>query len=61
MYMDDIKLFAENEELETRIYAVSIYSQDIEMEIFIEKCAMLVMKSGKKHLAAEWNYRVETK
>ena len=51
MYMGDIKLFAKNEkELETLIHAVRIYSQDIGMESGIEKCAMLVMKSGKQHL-----------
>ena len=50
MYMDDIKLFAKNEkERETLIHAVRIYSQDIGMEFGIEKCAMLVMKSGKRH------------
>ena len=50
MYMDDIKLFAKNEkELETLIHGVRIYSQDIGMEFGIEKCAMLVMKSGKRH------------
>ena len=49
--MDDIKLFAKNEkELETLIHAVRIDSQDIEMEFGIEKCAMLVMKSGKRHM-----------
>ena len=51
MYMDDIKLFAKNEkELEILIDTVRIYSQDIGMEFGIEKCALLVMKSGKKHL-----------
>ena len=51
MYVDDIKLFAKNEkELETLIHAVRIYSQDIGMEFGIEKCAMLVMKSGKRHM-----------
>ena len=51
MYMDDIKLFAKNEkEQETLIHAVRIYSEDIGMEFGIEKCAMLVMKSGKRHL-----------
>ena len=50
MYMDDIKLFAKNEkELETLIHAVRIYSQDIGMEFGIEKCALLVMKNGKRH------------
>ena len=54
MYMDDIKLFAKNEkELETLIHAVRIYSQDIGMEFGIEKCAMLVMKSGKWHMTDE--------
>ena len=51
MYMDYIKLFVKNEkELETVIHAVRIYSQDIGMEFDIEKCARLVMKSGKRHL-----------
>ena len=49
--MDDIKQFEKDEkELETLIHAVRIYSQDIGMEFGIEKCAMLVMKSGKQHL-----------
>ena len=52
--MDDIKLFAKNEkEQEILIHAVRIYSQDIGMEFGIEKCAMLVMKSGKQHLTDE--------
>ena len=51
MYMVDIKLFAKNKkELETLIHAVRIYSQDIGMEFGIEKCAMHVMKSDKRHL-----------
>ena len=37
-------------EPETLIHAVRIYNQDIEMEFSIEKCAMLVMKSGKRHV-----------
>ena len=49
--MDDIKLFAKSEkELETLINAVRIYSHDTGMEFGIEKCAMLVMKSGKRHM-----------
>ena len=49
--MDDIKLFAKNEkELETLIHAVRIYIQDIGMEFGIEKCAMLFIKSGKRHM-----------
>ena len=51
MYMDDIKLFAKNEkELETLTHAVRIYCQDIGMEFGIEKCAMLIIKSGKRHM-----------
>ena len=51
MYMDDIKLFAQNEkELEPRIQTVRIYSQDMGMEFGIEKCAILVMKNGKRHM-----------
>ena len=42
---------AKNEkEQETLIHAVRIYSQDMGLEFGIEKCAMLVMKSGKRHL-----------
>ena len=37
-------------ELETLIHPVRIYSQDIGKEFDIEKCAMLVMKSGKRHM-----------
>ena len=62
MYMDDMKLFAKNEkELETLKHAVRIYSQDIGMEFGIEKCAMLVMKSGKRHLTDGPNqYKIRT-
>ena len=49
--MDDIKLFARNEtELETLIQTIRIYSQDIEIEFGIEKCAMLIMKSRKRQI-----------
>ena len=37
-------------ELQTLINVVRIYSRDIGMEFGIEKCAMLVMKSGKGHM-----------
>ena len=36
-------------ELETLICPVRIYSEDMGMEFGIEKCAMLVMKNGKRH------------
>ena len=51
MYMDDIKVFAKNEkELKTLIHAIRIYSQEIGMEFGIEKCAIIVMKRGKRHI-----------
>ena len=43
MYMDDIKLFTENEK-------VKIYSQEKEMEFGIEKFAKLILKRGKRHM-----------
>ena len=49
MFMDDIKLFAKSEkELETLIQVVKIYNQGIRVKFSIEKCAMLIMKSGKR-------------
>ena len=49
--MGDLKLYAKNEqELGTLIHAVTIDSQDTGMEFVIKKCAMLVMKSGKRHM-----------
>ena len=54
MYMDNLKLFAKNKnkkkELETLKEIVRICSQEIGMESGIEKCAMLVMKRGKRHI-----------
>ena len=51
MYIDVIKIFAKNEkEVKTLIHAVRIYSQDIGMEFGIEKCTMIVMKRGKRHI-----------
>ena len=48
--MDNINLLAKDEkELETLIQAARIYSDDI-MEFGIEKCAMLIMKSGKRQI-----------
>ena len=51
MYMDDIKLFAKRKNgLETLIQTVRIYGEDIGMEFGIEKCAMLLMRSRKRHI-----------
>ena len=47
--MDNIKIFTNTEkELETLIETVRIYSQDIQMEIEIEKCTILIMKKKRK-------------
>ena len=48
-YGDDFIIAKNEKELETLIYTVRIYSQDIGMEFGMEKCAMLVMKSSKWH------------
>ena len=51
MYMGDIKLFAKNEkQLEAHIHTVKIYRQDRGITFCIEKRALLVMKSSKRHL-----------
>ena len=51
MYMNDIKLFAKNEnKFETLIQAVRMYSQDIGMEYDIEKYATIIMRSGKRQM-----------
>ena len=49
MYMDNIKLFAKNEkELETLTQTIRMYSQDTGMDFSIEKCALLILRSGKR-------------
>ena len=49
--MVDIKLFTKNEkELEILIQPIRIYSQDIGMEFGLEKCAMLIMRNGKRQM-----------
>ena len=51
MHMDDIKLFSKNgKEFKTIIETIKLYSQDIEMEFGIEKCALLIMRSGKRQI-----------
>ena len=37
-------------ELQNLLQMVKIYSQDIEMEFGIEKCAMVIVKSGKQQM-----------
>ena len=48
MFMDDIKLFAKDENgLDALIQTVRVVSTDIGMKFGLEKCAVLVMKRGK--------------
>ena len=48
MYMDDVKVFAENEkELVILIQTIRIYSQDIGMEFDIEKYDMMCLSLGR--------------
>ena len=47
--MDNIKQKNEKE-LETLMQTIRIYSQDIGMEVDIEKCAMLIMRSEKRQI-----------
>ena len=54
MYTNNTKGFSLNEkELKSLKQTIRIYSQDIGMEFGNEKCAMLIMKSGKRKTAEE--------
>lgn len=47
-YMDDLKTFARNRSEQERImHVVKTFSDDIEMEFGIEKCATVTLKGGK--------------
>ena len=61
-YMDDITLFVKNEKpRKTLIHSIRIYSQGIGMKFRIEKCTMLVMKRGKRHLTDGMELPITTK
>ena len=46
--MDDLKLYGKNEnQLNTLVNTVRIFSNDISMEFGISKCGILIMKKGK--------------
>ena len=48
LFMDDLKLHCRSEKgLDSLVQTVCVFSEDIEMEFGIEKCAMLVMEKGK--------------
>ena len=44
LFVDDLKLYSKN----SLVLTVRIFSEDIGMQFGIDKCAMLVMKKGKK-------------
>ena len=48
LYMDDLKLIAKSdEELQKQIQIVKKFSDDIHMDIGLEKCAKITFKTGK--------------
>ena len=48
LFMDDLKLFAKNEDqIDNLVNTVRIFSEDIKMEFRLPKCGMLIMKRGK--------------
>ena len=49
LFMDDLKLFAKNEnEIDSLVQTVRIFSNDIGMKFGLEKCAAMTMKRGKR-------------
>ena len=62
MYMNDIKLFAKKlKRLEPQMQTIWIYSQDIEMEFDIGKCAMLIAKSWKRQIKEDIERQIKKK
>ena len=48
LFMDDLKLYSRREKgLYSLVQTVRVFSEDIEMEFGIERCAMLVIEKGK--------------
>ena len=48
LFMDDLKLYGKNEnQIDTLVNTVRVFSDDIRMEFGISKCAILIMKRGK--------------
>ena len=47
-FMDDLKLFSKSEEqIDTLVRTVHLFSTDIRMEFGMQKCGILTMKRGK--------------
>ena len=48
LFMDDLKLFGKNEnQIDSLVQTVFVFSQDIGMEFGIKKCAVIILKRGK--------------
>ena len=48
LFMDDLKLYAKSEDqIDSLIHSVRIFTDDIKMEFGLSKCAMIVIKRGK--------------
>ena len=48
LFMDNLKLFAKNEDqIDSLVNTVRIFSEDIKMEFRLSKCGVLIMKRGK--------------
>ena len=48
LFMDDLKLFAKNEDqIDSLVNTVKIFSEDIKMEFGLPKCGVLIMKRKK--------------
>ena len=47
LFMDDLKLFGKDEdEINSLVNTVSIFSKDIQMEFGLKKCAAIILKRG---------------
>ena len=53
-YTDDPKLLAKNEkEMAILIQKIRIFSKDLGMEFAVEKCALFILKRGKRQITEE--------
>ena len=47
-FMDDVKVFGKNEnQLDSLINTVRVFTENIRMKFGLEKCAILIMRRGK--------------
>jgi hypothetical protein len=66
LYMDDLKLIAKSEkELQKQVQTVKIFSNDIHMEVGLEKCAKITFNRGKlyhsQNLVIDINREIQRK